>query len=124
MKKMRTRSFLLLFLLISGMAAEAQNVLTPELLWKLGRVSGKGVSKDGKYVVYSVGTPDMASNKINSKLYSIPITGGYPAPVTDITQWIPDSKISPDGKYKISSVEVKVMNISGSDYYPELKKSN
>ena len=47
------------------MAAKAQNLLTPEILWKLGRVSGKGISKDGKSVIYSVGTPDVAENKIN-----------------------------------------------------------
>ena len=33
------------------MTVKAQNLLTPELLWKLGRVSGKGISKDGKYVI-------------------------------------------------------------------------
>ena len=80
---MRTRSFVLLFVLFSAMAANAQNVLTPELLWKLGRMSGKGISKDGKYVIYSVGTPDVAANKINTKIYAIPLTGGVPDIVDD-----------------------------------------
>ena len=80
---MKTRSFLLLFVLFSAMAAKAQNVLTPELLWKLGRVSGKGISKDGKYVIYSVGTPDVAANKVNTKTYAIALTGGVPDIVMD-----------------------------------------
>ena len=121
---MKNKSFILLFLLISGMTAQAQNLLTPEALWKIGRVSGKGISKDGKYVIFSVGIPDVAANKINSKTYSIPIAGGMAAPVTDVNQWMADSKISPDGKYKISSVDVKVKKVAGSDFYPDLKKSN
>jgi dipeptidyl aminopeptidase/acylaminoacyl peptidase len=35
-----------------------------------------------------------------------------------------DKNISPDGKYKISNKEVKVKNITGSDYYSDLPKSN
>lgn len=121
---MKTRSFLLLFLLFSGMAANAQNLLTPETLLKLGRVSGKGISKDGKFVVFSVATPDIAANKSVSKTYKIPITGGPAIPVTNAGQVLTDTKISPDGKYKISSEEVKVDKVSGSDYYPDLTKSN
>jgi hypothetical protein len=70
---MKIKYFILLFLLISGMTANAQNVLTPELLWKIGRVSGKGIARDGKHVIFSVSTPDVAANKSNSKTYSIPI---------------------------------------------------
>ncbi|MEP6617541.1 MAG: hypothetical protein ABJA57_13215, partial [Ginsengibacter sp.] len=41
----------------------AQNKMTPELLWKLGRVKGVGVTKDGKSVVYNVATPNSSDNK-------------------------------------------------------------
>jgi dipeptidyl aminopeptidase/acylaminoacyl peptidase len=121
---MKNKSYILLILLFSGMTVSAQNLMTPELLWKVGRVTGKGISKDGKYVIYTVGVPDITANKINSKTYSVPITGGYPAPVTDLSAWLNDDKISPDGKYKISSAEVKVEKIAGSDYYPGFTKSN
>jgi dipeptidyl aminopeptidase/acylaminoacyl peptidase len=121
---MKTRSFLLLFLLFSGMAANAQNLLTPETLLKLGRVSGKGISKDGNFVIFSVATPDIAANKSSSKTYKMPITGGPAILVTNVNQILADTKISPDGKYKISSEDVKVNKVSGSDYYPELTKSN
>jgi dipeptidyl aminopeptidase/acylaminoacyl peptidase len=121
---MKIKSLFLLFLLISGMVASAQNLMTPELLLKLGRVSGKGLTKDGKYVVYSVATPDVATNKINTKTYSIPIIGGMAAPVVEISDWLTDSKISPDGKYKISSQEIKVKKVSGVDFYPALTRSD
>ena len=120
---MKNKSLILLFLLFSGMAATAQNVLTPELLWKIGRVSGKGISKDGKYVIYDVGVPDIAANKINTKTYRVPIGGGPAVLLKKGEDLVADSKISPDGKYKIFSRDVKVRKVAGSDFYPELKKS-
>jgi len=121
---MKNKLFFLLFLLISGMTVQAQNLLTPELLWKIGRVSGKGISKDGKFVIYSVGTPDVAENKIDTKTYSVPIGGGEAVLITNPDDLLTNEKISPDGKYKISSEPVKVKKVSGSDFYPDMTKSN
>ena len=121
---MKNELLLLLFLLISGMTVQAQNLLTPELLWKIGRVSGKGISKDGKFVIYSVGTPDVAENKIDTKTYSVPIGGGEAVLITNPDDLLTNEKISPDGKYKISSEPVKVKKVSGSDFYPDMTKSN
>lgn len=106
------------------MTAAAQNVLTPELLWKIGRVSGKGISKDGQHIIFSVSIPDVAANKSNSKTYSIPIGGGVATLVTNEAEVLVDPKISPNGKYKISSKDIKVKKVAGSDFYPELTKSN
>lgn len=64
-----------ILMLFAGQPA-AQSVLTPELLWKLGRVSGMGVTKDKKFVIYSVSTPDVASNNSSLKTYRIPVSGG------------------------------------------------
>jgi dipeptidyl aminopeptidase/acylaminoacyl peptidase len=121
---MKNKFFILLFLLISGGMAHAQNLMTPELLWKLGRVSGKGISKDGKFVIYSVGTPNVAENKIDTKIYSVPIDGGEAVLLSNADELLPNTKISPDGKYKISSEDVKVEKVSGADFYPDLSKSN
>src|SRR5882672_7214414 len=60
------------FLLLAPLFTIAQNKMTPELLWKLGRVTALGISKDGKYVVYSVSTPDWQANKSSRKSYIIP----------------------------------------------------
>ena len=121
---MKNRSFILLILLISGMTAQSQNLMTPETLWKLGRVSGKGLTKDGKFVVFTVGTPDIAANKIDTKTYKIPFDGGEVVLIPTADGLLVNDKISPDGKYKISSRDVKVIKVAGSDYYPGLKKSN
>jgi hypothetical protein len=56
-----------------SLSAMAQNVMSPETLWKLGRVSALGISKDSKNVVYKVTTPSIEENKSNSKFYVIPV---------------------------------------------------
>jgi dipeptidyl aminopeptidase/acylaminoacyl peptidase len=111
-------------LLLLPFFAIAQNKMTPELLWKLGRVTGVGISKDGKYVVYTVSTPDWETNKSNSKSYLIPVTGGTAIETNNPDSVVNNKNLSPDGKYMLSNKEVKVKKISGSDYYPELAKSN
>lgn len=114
----------LLWILFIGFTAQAQNVLTPEQLWKLGRVSGRGISKDGKSVVFSVSTPSIEADKSTSKTYMIPIGGGNAVEITNADELLPNTKISPDGKFKISSEEVKINKVTGTDSYPDLPKSN
>ena len=102
----------------------AQNKMTPELLWKLGRVSGLGISKDGKYIVYSVSTPDWEANKSKRKSYMMPVNGGTPVEITNPDSLLNNKNLSPDGKYLLGNKEVKLKKVFGSDYYPELTKSN
>jgi dipeptidyl aminopeptidase/acylaminoacyl peptidase len=114
------------FIIVSTMsiAASAQQVLTPETLWKLGRVTPLGISKDGKSVVYKVSTPIMEENKSTSKFYTIPLTGGNPTEVKETKDLLADRNVSPDGKFILSTQEVKTENVLGKDYYPELQKSD
>jgi dipeptidyl aminopeptidase/acylaminoacyl peptidase len=107
-----------------SLAASAQQVLSPETLWKLGRVSVLGISKDGKSVVYKVSTPSVEENKSTSKFYIIPVTGGNPTEVKDTKDLVSDKNVSPDGTFILSSQEVKVNQVLGKDYYPNLDKSN
>ena len=107
-----------------SIAASAQQVLSPELLWKLGRVSVLGISKDGKSIVYKVSTPNVEENKSTSKLYTIPIIGGNATEIKDTKDLIADKNISSDGKYKVSTQEVKTEKILGKDLYPNLEKSD
>ena len=111
-------------LLLAPLFVFAQGRMTPELLWKLGRVTGLGLSKDGKYIVYSVNTPDWETNKGRKKSYMIPVNGGAAEEISKPDSLLTDKNISPDGKYVLSNKEVKIKKISGSDYYPELTKSN
>lgn len=96
--------------------------LTPELLWKLGRVSEPRVSPDGKSVMYSVRTFDIASNKGQGDLYLIPANGGNPVSLAATPaeeghgRWRPDGKkigfLQPD---KEGSMQLWEMNADGSN---------
>ncbi len=111
-------------LTMMGLTASAQNVMTPELLWKLGRITPLGISKDGKNVVYKVSTPSVEENKSDSKYYTVAITGGTAVEINDTKEVLADKNSSPDGKYLVYSEEVKIDKVLGKDYYPDLDKSN
>ncbi len=103
--------------------ALAQQNLTPEALWQLGRVSVKGISTDEKYIVYSVGTPNIDLNKVFSKSYILPVAGGAPKEVSNASPCLKNDRISPDGKYRLFTKEVKMRNVFGKDFYPQFTKS-
>jgi dipeptidyl aminopeptidase/acylaminoacyl peptidase len=117
------KKILFLTLTMISLNAVAQNVMTPELLWKLGRITPLGISKDGKNVVYKVSTPSVEENKSNSKFYILPVNGGNPTEVKDTKEVLKDKNISPDGKYIVYNEEVKIDKVLGKDLYPELEKS-
>ncbi|MBK9982462.1 MAG: S9 family peptidase [Saprospiraceae bacterium] len=114
--------FISIILIASVCSLQAQTTMTPELLWQLGRVTGLGITEDGKSVIYSVNTPNVEANKGSSKMYQISIDGGKPVEITKNP--IRDKNISPDGKYMLSNKEVNVVKTKGTDFYPELTKSN
>ena len=102
----------------------SQEIMTPELLWKLGRISPLGISNDNKNIIYKVSTPSIDENKSNSKYYSIPINGGKASELKEYTSLISDKNKSSDGKWTVSHKEVKINNTLGKDYYPTLDKSD
>lgn len=57
-------------------AGSAGERMTPELLWKLGRLAGGSISPDGQQVVYSVRRYDLAEDKGDSNLYAVAFAGG------------------------------------------------
>ena len=111
-------------LIMMSLIATAQNTMSPELLWKLGRLTALGISKDGKNIVYKVTTPSIEENKSDSKFYTIPINGGFSTEVKDTKGLLKDKNSSPDGKYVVYDEEVKIDKVHGKDFYPELEKSN
>ena len=105
-------------------AVLAQNLMSPELLWKLGRISPLGISKDEKNIIYKVSTPSVEENKSNSKYYSVPVNGENAIEISDYKSLLTDKNISPDGKYTVYTEEVKIDKVHGKDFYPNLDKSN
>lgn len=86
---------------------EAEKVMSPELMWQLGRVSPIGISKDSKNVIYKVSTPNIDENKFTSKFYSVSINGGVISEITDYENLVNNKNVSPDGKFILSDKTVK-----------------
>lgn len=101
----------------------AQNVLTPEGLWKLGRVSAVGITPDGRQLIYRVSTPVISENSSVVKYYSLPVAGGASKEISDTEGLLQDKNVSPDGKYRLTVKEVKVRKVFGKDFYPALVES-
>lgn len=103
----------------------AQEVMTPQTLVELNRVSPIGLSSDKKNVLYAVSKVDVLANKKSTRTYILPLGGGTPKEITDVSDFIIEKdKVSADGKWKLVTEEVKIDRVFGTDYYPELKKSN
>ena len=118
------KKLLILTLITMSINAVAQNIMSPELLWKLGRLTSLGISKDDKNIIYKVSTPSVEENKSNSKYYSISINGGTATEITDYKSLLADKNVSPDGKFTVYNEEVKIDKVHGKDFYPNLDKSN
>ena len=117
------KKILLTTLTMMSLSAMSQEVMTPELLWKLGRVSPLGISRDSKNIVYKVTTPSIEENKSSSKYFTIPVNGGNATEVKDYEGLVTNKNISLDSKYLAYNEEVKINAVNGKDFYPELEKS-
>ena len=113
--------FFILSLFAITVIANAQNKLTPELLWKFGRINEMQLSPDGKTILYVVKYFNLAENNGNSDIYTIPSTGGTPKKLTDTKESEFNAVWRPDGK-KIAyistvsgSAQVWEMNPDGSN---------
>lgn len=117
------RKFFVGLFVLTIQQLQAQQILTPEKLWQIQRVSPVGISKDKQFIVYTVATPDVVNNKLNRKRYKIPLSGGNPVELATNESITINDRISPDGKHILYSDEVKMDKIEGKELYPDLPKS-
>lgn len=64
-------------------AEKSAGILTPEVMWKMGRVGGSTVSPDGKTVLYTVSYYSMKDDKSSTHIWSVPTEGGDAVQITD-----------------------------------------
>ena len=102
---MMKKIVLSLLISITFVSVAAQNVMTPEILLQLNKVSGKGISKDGKSIVYSVSKYNKDLSNSNTVFYSIPIEGGKAEVIKDYKSIIPNKNMSPNELYVISTLK-------------------
>ena len=120
---MKRFAALFLLLMLPVAASFAQDRMTPELLWKLGRVGALGVTENNQ-LIYSVSYPDVANNTSTRKYFSVSVDGGEPTELESIEGLLPDPKMSADGRWKVSHQSVKIDKVSGQELYPKYDESN
>ncbi|WP_346316889.1 S9 family peptidase [Chitinophaga sp. YIM B06452] len=75
----------------------AQQKMTPELLWQLGRVSGETVTDDGT-VIFGVSRYNLQENKSERNLWDIPAGGGAAKQLTTSPGGESVVKLLPNGR--------------------------
>jgi len=100
---------------------QAQDKFTPEIMWKLGRISEMQLSPDGKTLLYNIKYYDVPSNKGNGDLYLLPVAGGIPKKLTETPNsefnaiWRPDGQKIGYLSSVSGSVQIWEMNPDGTD---------
>src|SRR5438067_1772117 len=92
------KTTLLLLFSIFNFHFSIGQLMTPDLLWKLGRVSPEIISADGKNLIYGVSYYNMSDNKGERNLYSIPLDGGPEKQITKTVGSESNVIVAPNGK--------------------------
>jgi dipeptidyl aminopeptidase/acylaminoacyl peptidase len=103
---------------------QAQDVMTPEILWQLGRVAPMGITTDGQQVVYAVTRFNASDNSRSRQTFVIPLQGGEPKAIDDPAKLLADHDLSPDGRYRLQIKDVPLVKMRGDELYPEMDQSN
>ena len=129
----------------SGTLTETEisgGILTPEILWKFGRISDHQLSPDGSTVIFNITRYDYRTNKSLTDIYSLPSTGGEIIKLTRSgfscynPRWTPDGsaiaflsdesgeaqiwQISPDGT-NLKQLSFIEEGINGFEFSPDGK---
>ncbi|HWW43382.1 S9 family peptidase [Pedobacter sp.] len=73
---MKKISLLLLFIMPLILFGQEKNVMTPELLWSLGKVATLGNSPDGKILFYKIGKTDLTTEKTSNQYFLLNVDNG------------------------------------------------
>lgn len=117
-------ALLIMSLMLSSSLMIAQQGMTPELLWKVQRLSVMGLDKEGTTLFIQIKTPNVKENNFDSEFYKIPVTGGELVEIKKEDAATTDKNVSPDGKFKLFHKEVHIEDIKGTDIYKDLEKSD
>lgn len=94
--------------------------LTPELLWKFGRVADARLSPEGEMVIYTVTRYDANTDTKHTWIFSVSSSGGEPVNLTDgypscsNARWVNNNSIAFLCK-KNGSTQIWMMKADGSD---------
>ena len=84
-----------------SVGAFTNEVMTPEKLWEVKRVSALGLNKDKTHVIYKVTIPSVKNNSFDSKVYQVSLNGGDAQLLENYQGVVIDKSLSPDGTKKL-----------------------
>ena len=98
----------------------SKGILSPEIMWKFGRVGDPCLSPDGKLLAYTIKYFNLQENKGTTHLYVVPTSGGEPIKLTNgvgsesNTQWSSDGKLIRFLSTESGSSQLWEVNADGS----------
>lgn len=123
-QKQMKRIALLFGLFLSVLLVQGQEVMTPERLWQVERLSVLGLNDEGNQLYYRVSVPNMETNSFDYSYFKIPTTGGEAEKITKEAVAVVDKNISPDGRYLMFDKPVAIEAIHSKDVYKTLSESD
>jgi dipeptidyl aminopeptidase/acylaminoacyl peptidase len=114
-------------LMAAALAVRAQEAakhpITFNDLIQMHRISGAEVSPDGKWVAYTVATPDMDANHNASNIWIVPAAGGEALQMTQSGKdfspaWSPDSKTIAFLSARSGESQVYLLSMDGGEAHP------
>jgi dipeptidyl aminopeptidase/acylaminoacyl peptidase len=95
---------------------KAGGVMTPELMWKFGRLGSIALSPDGSTILYTVTEIDLQTEVRRTNIFRVPVSGGDPVQLTteggSSPQWFDNGKsiayVDKDGNLAVMDPEGKV----------------
>ena len=110
--------------LACGFASSAQEAakhpITFDDMIKMHRVSAPQISPDGKWVAYTVATPDMESNRNVSNIWMVSTSGGAPTQLTrsghdSSPVWSPDGNTIAFLSSRSGEAQVYLLGLEGGE---------
>src|ERR1700716_3698474 len=106
----------------------AKHPITFDDMIKLHRIAEPQISPDGKWVAYTVTTPDMEANRNASNIWLAPTTGGEAIQLTQSGKdsspvWSPDGKTIAFISSRSGDSQVYLLSMEGGEAHPVTKLS-
>jgi len=114
------RPFFLLFLLAAALFAQ-KRPFDADAMMALKRIADPQISPDGRWVVFSVQSVDLAANKKPTQIWIVPLDGGAPRQITqdgddnERPRWSPDSRRIAYVSNRGGSSQIWLMDPDGSN---------
>ncbi|HEX4379433.1 MAG TPA: hypothetical protein VH022_05340, partial [Candidatus Acidoferrum sp.] len=107
----------------AGAQDAAKHAITFADMMKLHRVAEPAVSPDGKWVVYTVATPDMDANRSASNIWLVSTESGAPIQLTQSGKdsspaWSPDGKLIAFLSSRAGESQVYLLSMDGGEAHP------